>query len=190
MVFGVGVYAPGEFPCKVDGKITKGYSTWKHMLERCYSPAYQERFPTYIGCTVEPEFLEFQRFMSWAVKDVGFHVEGSCLDKDLLSKGNKVYSRATCVFVPAPVNGVLNKHKARRGNLPVGVSLNGGKYMATLCQYGKNKNLGRFDSVDKAFNAYKAGKEAYIKVLAESYKDSIEPVAYDALMAYTVDLDD
>lgn len=35
------------------------------------------------------------------------HMEGWHLDKDILLKGNKVYSPETCAFVPAKINSLL-----------------------------------------------------------------------------------
>ena len=61
------------------------------------------------------------------------------LDKDILCKGNKVYSSETCVFVPARINSIILNSQNRRGDLPVGVNYNKktGKYRA---QY-KNNDL-------------------------------------------------
>ena len=42
----------------------------------------------------------------------------------------------------------------------------------------------------QAFHAYKAVKEQHAKVLANKWKDKIEPRAYDALMNYQVEITD
>ena len=70
------------------------------------------------------------------------------------------------------------------------VMLENGKFRAMICTNGIVRRLGRFDSVEEAFNAYKEAKEKYIKEVAEKWKDKIDPRAYEALYNYTVDIDD
>lgn len=110
----------------IDGKqkqkqtwICAYYSTWRNMLERCYSDKFQERYPTYKGCTVSVEWLTFSNFKLWME---GQQWEGQHLDKDLLIEGNKVYSKNTCVFVSPLVNTFTNDQRAKRGELQLGVS--------------------------------------------------------------------
>ncbi len=190
MISGIGYNSGGKYQSRENGKQSYGYTTWKHMIERCYDPKYLELFPTYLGCSVEPYFLDFQNFMAWATEQQGFGRDKTALDKDLLKKGNKEYNRKTCVFIPRELNGALVSCAARRGEFPVGVSLNQRKYMVTLSYNGKNKNLGRYSSVSEAYEVYKKAKELRLKQLAEKYKNDINPLAYDALMRYTVDITD
>ena len=49
---------------------------------------------------------------------------------------------------------------------------------------------GFFDTELEAFNVYKTAKESYLKEQAEKYKSQIDPRAYNALMNYTVEIDD
>jgi len=191
VIAGVGICDKGEFSSREGkSKQSAGYITWKHMIERCYDPEYRARFPTYNDCEVSEEFKSFQRFMKWATKQKGFGENKVALDKDLLVKGNKLYSSSTCVFVPREINVLLTKADAKRGKHPIGVSLNQGRYMATLCYYGKNKNLGRYPTPELAFEAYKLAKEAHIRILAEKYKDVLDNRAYVALQCYQVNITD
>lgn len=96
------------------------YNTWAHMLERCYSAKYQERKPTYIGCTVSDDWLTFSSFRSWMEKQ---QWEGLQLDKDLLFEGNKIYSADNCVFVTPMVNSFTIDCRAARGEWLLGVDL-------------------------------------------------------------------
>jgi hypothetical protein len=54
----------------------------------------------------------------------------------------------------------------------------------------KEKYLGRFVTPEEAFQVYKQAKEAYIKEVAELYKDQIDIRVYEALMKYEVDIND
>ena len=77
-----------------------------------------------------------------------------------------------------------------RGDYPVGVSLQTGytKYIVTVCVAGKNKNLGRYHTVEEAFAVYKKHKEALCKQLALKWKDEIDPRVYEAMMKWEVDI--
>ena len=50
--------------------------------------------------------------------------------------------------------------------------------------------VGVFNTELEAFNAYKTAKEIYIKELANKWDGKIDDRAYNALMNYTVDIDD
>ena len=189
LVCGVGIN-DRSVAAKVNGKITKEYALWHSMLERCYSKSFHEKQPTYIGCSVSDNFKYYHLFHVWCQTQIGFGKEGYQLDKDLLIKGNKLYSEDTCVFIPKELNALLIKRTLDRGIYPIGVNKHGSKFMAQCRKEGKIKCLGTFDTPELSFQAYKTFKEAYIKEQAELYKDSIEPRAYQALLNYEVSLDD
>ena len=48
-----------------------------------------------------------------------------CLDKDIFCKGNKLYSRCTCIFVPQRINLLFTKSDKSRGKNRV-LKLKGG----------------------------------------------------------------
>ena len=131
LVYGVGIndadYAVTEYQTtEVNGKrnykqvwMCPYYRTWKGMLKRCYSAKYQERQPTYKGCSVSEDWWRFSNFRAWmAAQDF----EGMQLDKDILFEGNKVYSKETCVFVTRSVNLFTTDSGASRGEWMIGVS--------------------------------------------------------------------
>lgn len=142
-------------------------------------------------------FASFEAFRDWAVLQIGFYEEGFELDKDILVKGNRVYSPSTCVFVPVEVNSLFaGCYKAqRRGAYPLGVSYNKGSnsfvaQMSSRQDKGLDKYLGSFPTVEEAFACYKEAKEAKIKRLAEKWRDHIDQRAFIALMRRTVEWDD
>ena len=114
-------------------------------------------------------------------------------DKDLLVKGNKVYSEDVCIFIPQEINSVVSKCDAVRGDFPVGVTYDKklGKFISRVrLQGSKRVHIGCFDNEIDAFNAYKVAKELYIKELTNKWKDKIDIRAYDALMNYQVEITD
>lgn len=195
LVCGVGVNDRTK-PVRVNGKLLKEYMLWGDMVTRCYSEKMHQRRPTYRGCSVSDNFKYYSYFYDWCQNQVGFGKEGYQLDKDLLFKGNKVYSEFTCVFIPKCLNTLLTKSNVTRGELPLGVSLTRDTYRLkpyeTYCRDGKGKrvHLGRYLTPEEAFRVYKEYKENVIKQLAEQYQDAIDLRAYNALMNYEVNIDD
>lgn len=185
-VFGVGFVGVGHhLPC-VNRKNTQTYDTWNNMLERCYNPKFHARCPTYIGCSVHPDWHNFQNFAEWYERQ--YWAECWQLDKDLLVDGNKVYSADTCTFVPSQLNTLLCDSGASRGDLPQGVSRDRKGYKAQIRVDGKPHHLGMHATPDDAFQAYKLAKEANVKRMAEQYKCLIDPRVYDSLMRYAIEL--
>jgi hypothetical protein len=81
---------------------------WRGMMNRCYDKSYHEATPTYIDCYVTNEWFDFQVFCRDVTNMIGYcskDYNGKCFyfDKDILSD-SKVYSEATCCFVPQSIN--------------------------------------------------------------------------------------
>ena len=191
-VFGVGITGTKYQPT-INGVNTKEYMLWCSMLERCYSDTYQKKRPTYEGCEVSDNFKSYEYFYEWCNSKVGFDVKGFDLDKDLLIKGNKVYSENTCIFIPREINTLLVKRKASRGEYLIGVywCKQGKAFKAMVSKNkGKSEHLGYFKTEIEAFNAYKVAKESFVKEQAEKWKGKIDERAYEALMKYKVNIDD
>ena len=195
-VCGVGVLGT-KYPTRVNDVQTKEYELWTHMLQRCYSNTFQKKYPTYEGCEASENFKYYEYFYDWCNKQIGFGIDSNGnpfqLDKDLLIKGNKLYSENTCVFIPTEINSLLVKREALRGEHLIGVSWSNTNkaFVARVCKNkGKSENLGFFKTELEAFNAYKVAKESFIKEQANKWKDKIDDRAYKALMKYTVEITD
>ena len=145
-VHGVGITG-AKYPIRVSGVQTKEYSLWMNMLRRCYSDKYQKKYPTYEGCEVSDNFKSYEYFYEWCHSQIGFGNDGNGnpfhLDKDLLVKGNKVYSESTCVFIPREINQVLVKTTASRGEHLIGVYWSNTN-KAFKAQVRKNKGVSEF----------------------------------------------
>lgn len=191
-VCGVGILGT-KYPSTINGLQTKEYVLWCHMLKRCYSDNSKKKNPTYEGCKVSDNFKSYEHFYEWCHKQIGFGVDGWQLDKDLLVKGNKVYSENVCVFLPQEINSLLVKSTASRGEHLIGVHWSKTS-KAFVARVSKNKGgrerLGSFKTEIEAFNAYKVAKEAFVKEQAEKWKGRIDNRAYEALINYQVEITD
>ena len=118
------------------------------------------------------------------------------LDKDILCKGNKMYSRETCIFVPQRINLLFVKHDNARGRDPIGVTPTSSDNYQVRCNdgYGKSVYLGSYLTKEEAFRVYKQYKERIIKEVIDSYEGKIPEPYYsklrEAMYNYEVEIDD
>lgn len=157
------------------------------MLARCQpGGVVQRKQPTYIGCSVHPDFIKFQDFATWCQTQIGFRNDGWDLEKDILVQGNKVYGPDTCCFVPHCINGVLTHIQSNQGVYPSGVSfdITRNLYQAKIKIDGRTKSLGRFNTPEDAETAYKNAKYEQIRRLANLWKPKIGHKVYFALLKY------
>lgn len=192
-VFNIGYLGEGKYKASINCKQTKYYNNWSGMLARCYDVKHPNNNITYKGCTVCHEWHNFQNFSKWYEENY-YEVPGQimCLDKDLLIKGNKIYSPATCCIIPQNINKLLLKRQNKRGNYPIGVHKCNNKY-TSFCGTGnkdKLKYLGLYNTPEEAFQMYKQYKEQLIKDIANKYKEYLPCKVYTALINYTVDIED
>jgi len=191
LVYGVGVNDWDGLTC-IGGKNIKEYKLWQNMIKRCFSEECKQSRPTYEGVTCSKEWLSMTKFIEDVSKMKGYGFDGWQLDKDILVKGNKLYSKDTCCFVPQEVNSLLIKRDNSRGEYPVGVCFRKatGKFKAYLNVNGKAKHLGLFNTPEEAFQAYKRAKEAQIKAVAEKWQHMLDNRVFQALMEYEVNIND
>lgn len=198
-VYGKGFLGEGPYKSKANNKDVEAYKIWYDMLKRCYDLKYQEKRPTYVGCEVCDEWLNYQNFARWYEENY-YEVQGQRmeLDKDILIKGNKVYSPDNCIFVPHIINSLFIKCDTVRGEYPVGITLNKrDNKLQVRCRIYENgkmirKHLGYFnvDQTEEAFFIYKTVKESNIKTIADQYKDLIPEILYNAMYEYEVEWED
>lgn len=166
---------------------SKAYKAWLSMLNRCYVS--HQKYPTYIDCSVCDEWLTYSNFKRWFENPENGYREGYALDKDILVKGNKVYSPTTCCFVPPYINSLLSNGSHRNGRYSKGVlQCKSGRFRA----YYRRKSLGMFNTPEEAFYQYKRHREAYIKEMAQKayHNNEISLSVCNALMKYSIDITD
>ena len=185
-VYGVGVV--GVDSISTNQKPHQEYVFWNSMLQRCYDLSYKLKRPTYIGCTSSNNFKYYPYFKDWCNKQVGFGNKGWCLDKDILVKGNKLYSEDTCCFVPREINSLFALSGNTRGLNPIGVQFNleEGNYSARVSRDGKHCHIGTYETKEDAFLGYKEAKELHIKSVAKRWFGKIDQNVFNALMTYEV----
>ena len=171
-------------PCK--SLQTVSGRKWDNMENRCKPHGWlQKQQPSYIGCT--NEFGSFNDFVEWHRSKIGYGFLE--IDKDVLFKGNKVYSAETCTLLPRKLNQMLTGRSKRADDLPLGVCFDKEtqRYLAQCSNgYGKRGLYQRFDTPDEAFSAYKKYKENLIRSIANEWRCRIEPKAYEALQNFVV----
>lgn len=101
LVRGVGV---NNITCKVGNKHDREYLLWVGILHRCYAKDNRPKNRSYVDCSISEEWKDYSKFKSDIAEMYGFGKKGWHLDKDILVKGNRVYSKETCCFLPARVN--------------------------------------------------------------------------------------
>lgn len=183
-VLGVGYIGVGPYLSGSDGRNYVEYDAWRNMLKRCYCPIYQSDQPSYIGCTVDPTWHNYQTFAYWYCSNSNYN-KGYHLDKDILIPGNRIYGPQYCTLVPEAINQLFAEHGIISINreLPTGVHRHYSKFQAEY----NGIHLGTFDTINDAVQVYTNVKRKHILLLAERYKYDLPENAYYAVhaLAYT-----
>lgn len=197
MVLGVGMIG-SKYPAKIDNVETEEYQAWKGMIYRCFDKKTKERQPTYQNVVCCKEWLLFESFYEWLHSQKNFdrlyNKNKWNVDKDILIKGNKIYSPETCCLVPMNVNSLFLNKNNYRGDLPIGVKKSGKSFMARCSNPITNNReyLGSYSTPYYAFLAYKNYKEDLIKQIAQIEYDNgnITEKCCNAMMNYQVEITD
>lgn len=199
-VCGVGMEGT-KYPVTINGQKTKEYASWSAMITRCYTKTFsngKNHYYRYEDVKVCDEWLLYENFYEWLHNQENFDklilLNNSAVDKDILIKGNKIYSPDTCCLVPQNVNALFIKSDRARGEFPIGVTYKtrDDVFEAQCNVNGIETYLGRRRTPEQAFLLYKHYKEKLIKQVAqdEYAKGNITKQCYDAMMSYQVEITD
>lgn len=170
-IHGVGIN-DADYLVKSYGETCPVYNRWVQVLDRCYGIKKQANHPTYVGCTIDPEWLLFSNFKKW-MESQDWH--NKQIDKDILIPGNKHYSPDTCVFVDQLTNSFITEVKSDIGEWPTGVYFNKArKKFRASCRNPIDKtreHLGYFADPHEAYLAWRKRKHELACVLAEHQSD-------------------
>ena len=196
---GLGFLGEGEYKTKENGKFTDNYKSWYNMLYRCYSPKHPQ-YKEYgdRGVIVDNDWYNFQNYAEWRSNEIkkykNFGYDGVLeIDKDILFKGNKVYSRNTCSLVPPEINSLFENlsYRKYKNELPIGVRPQNKKYQAFCrARIRGNTYLGTSDTPEGAFILYKIYKENLIKKTADEFKWCLPENVYSAMYNYEININD
>ena len=158
------------------------YSSWGHMLARCYSARVHAERETYADCSISSDWMMFSAFRDWWLEH---QVDGWNIDKDILFFGNKIYSKHTCVFVPQAINKFILDRGSLRGEFMIGCGWNkaAGKFRSKCNNpiTGKQEHLGYFTLELDAHLAWKRRKIEFATLLCEQFP-SLDPRILPALL--------
>lgn len=194
-IFDIGYIGDGKYKPSINRNNTDEYNHWRKILSRCYDETQRIKYPSYKNCLVCDEWHNFQNFVEWYQSNFYEIVnERMEIDKDILVKGNTIYSPKTCLLVPQKINNLFIKQSSQRGDFPIGVVYReqSGKYMAYCSDSFNNKQiyLGLYSTPEQAFFEYKKYKEKLIKKVADTYQGKISKRVYEAMYMYEVDIND
>lgn len=175
MVFGFGINDAGR-PVSItkNGRLVwrcPYYIKWQNMLKRCYSRTSKIDDPTYADCVVDPEWQHFSSFIKWVDEQPNRDWVNCHLDKDLLVKGNKVYSPNTVVFISRVVNNFINTSDATCGYYWVDHAKSFRAKCANPLSKNQDSHLGYFKTELEAKTAWLKAKCQYAHKLAELQED-------------------
>lgn len=210
--YNVGIIG-NKYPVSINCKPTKEYTAWQGMLRRCFDKNVKNKYPTYKDVTCCEEWFLFENFYEWLHSQENFNKwyqgERWAVDKDILVKGNKIYSPETCCLVPINVNQLFKK---RFGDAPICIDLqiniskienkfqikyqnpftNKTEYFTSYNDIESALQTCKTNVVEHEFKEYKINKENNIKRIAQEEYDkcNITKQCYDAMMNYEVEITD
>lgn len=175
-ICGVGFIGGNENTSMRNGIHSKTYASWVNMLKRCYNESVKSKHPTYLGCSVDSEWHNYQNFHAW-YESMDKHGRSDMeLDKDILFYGNKIYSKENCLLVTPKINSFTTDAGAIRGEWPIGVTWHKtkNKFFAQCWSphTKKQEQLGGFSSPEAAHKAWMTAKLFH----AESMKTEMDVI--------------
>ena len=187
----------GKYKTKVNGRHTPAYNAWGDMMQRCSDKGYKY-FKNYggNGVTVDILWHDYQCFAEWYELEYPLMIENGRLvpkrdkssqryqlDKDIKVPGNKVYGPLTCCFMPRRLNLLFTDNGVNRGDLPLGVSKNGARFLAR-CKDGTGKQITKtFHCIPDAAEYYWRFKFKVVLSACEEISDYDEELG-ELVIAY------
>lgn len=156
------------------------YAKWKGMIFRCYSEKELLKRPSYRECSIDESWKSFTKFKEWMQCQ---DWRGNHLDKDLLKRGNKIYSDETCLFISAEINTFINECPRIDRSYLMGVYFNhrDNEYVSQINVNGRRVRLGGYDSEVKAHQRWLIEKRKIANEIALKQSD---PKIAKALVNY------
>lgn len=184
-IFDIGYYGTGDYVPRRTEFENKMYDIWRVMIQRCYSTneKTRENYSCYTGCTMSDDWHNFQNFAKWY--DENYYDLGDNkrmhVDKDILIKGNKLYSSETCLLIPQKINMIFMS-KSRSDDLPnCIIPMKNGKYKT---RYNTTYLATSYDSTEDAVKAHDIEKRIHIREVINECGDKLPEKVKIALLAW------
>ena len=153
-LYGIGFIGQGKWKSSKNNKHTKEYSLWSSIFYRCYSEYYHNLQPTYIDCSIDKRWHNFQNFCEDIKKLENYNEWYNDnkkygkwqFDKDIKIKGNKIYSKDTCIFATKKDNNARNnKVQTITGLIYIGTRIKDGykEKFTNISEFSEKYNLNR-----------------------------------------------
>lgn len=171
-IYEIGYFGEGVYTARVNGKMSRCYTTWINMLGRCYDKLNPKRQTSYNGVIVCKEWHNFQVFAEWFYENFNPKImQKWALDKDLLCFSCREYSPETCSFLPSILNTIFQNQAINKSTGVRGVYKEGKKYVVSISKFGKQHYLGIFDTIEEASNVYNTAKKDYLLEISKDWED-------------------
>ena len=162
-----------------DGGIEKtSYRTWVGILDRVFDG----KLKSYDNVCISKEWLSYENFEIWYNKNM-YNIENEkmCIDKDILSNENKIYSEDTCIIIPERINNILINFYNKESGITYRNRVE--KYEVSCRDFdGKKKYLGYYEDKDEAISIYRRFKINTIIEVLNSYKDKLPKNVYNLII--------
>lgn len=167
---------------KLNGRVVKFYCPyyldWKAMLTRVINPRKEDRYSTYIGCTISKDWRSLSEFIKWVDSQPNRDWSNCSLDKDLLVTGNKYYSQDTCVYIRPELNTFLISSEKKESKSMLGANYRPSESLRnpykSNCRNPFTKEyeyMGRFTTELEAHKAWQSKKHEHACRLADLQDD-------------------
>lgn len=188
-VYGIGYFGEGIHKSSENNKMSHKYKTWHGMMRRCYDEEFRKRSKAYSEVTVCTEWHNYQNFGNWYEKNY-YTIDGEQmqLDKDILIKGNRVYSPETCIFVPSRINGIFTKDSQTSSKGLPPLTFYEPERTKKYVVRSHDEYIGSFKTIEEAVKASNRYKEIMYKSAAYEYKGKIPEKLYKAMLDYAMDV--
>jgi len=159
---------------------------WKSMFRRANNACNKI---AYVGASVDEKWKNFSSFTEWYEANKHPDNTSPVLDKDFILQGNRVYSPDRCLVVTDRLNRFIvgSVFKSKKGCLPTGVkkvySMEG-LYRVSISLDGTSIDVGLFDSLSLAEEAYRVAKNNIFREVLEEEKKFLTDHTYHILKTF------
>lgn len=174
-LYGEGFLGEGAFS-QINKKKVKAHGVWREIIRRCYSDENKKTQASYKDCVVSEEWKNYSNFYKWYEDNLYECSDQLEVDKDILSKEEKIYSKETCLLIPRKINRFCLESK-RGGAFLTPCN----RWSAGIHRRENYIHVGNFDTFEEAEKEFIKCKNAVFQNLVEKYKKELPKHIYDKL---------